>query len=114
EGQEDTRARSAIPDDPQQREIVGLFSDRRTRLLVTGYDALQGAATQAGLDVHPTVEVAHEALIRRWTTMREWVGENREQLRARKAILRAKSDWDEHGRDERYLLAAGVQLERGR
>jgi hypothetical protein len=26
EGQEDTRARSLIPDDPQQREIIDLFS----------------------------------------------------------------------------------------
>jgi hypothetical protein len=24
------------------------------------------------------------------------------------------ADWDEHGRDERYLLPAGVQIERGR
>ena len=27
EGQEDTRARSAIPDDPQQRDIINLFSN---------------------------------------------------------------------------------------
>jgi hypothetical protein len=32
EGQEDTRARSAIPDDPEQRDIIGLFSNPRTRL----------------------------------------------------------------------------------
>jgi hypothetical protein len=25
-----------------------------------------------------------------------------------------RTDWDEHGRDERYLLPAGVQIERGR
>jgi WD40 repeat protein len=114
EGQDDTRARSAIPDDPQQREIVDLFSDRRTRLLVTGYDALQGLAPLEGIDAHGTVEVAHEALIRRWPTLREWVRLNHEKLRARAAIVQAKIDWEEHGRDERYLLPSGIQLERGR
>ena len=38
EGQADTRARSVIPDDPEQREIVSLFANPKTRLLVTGYD----------------------------------------------------------------------------
>jgi hypothetical protein len=76
EGQEDTRARSAIPDDPQQREIIDLFLDRRTRLLVTGYDARLGTAVQTGLDVHATVEVAHEALIRRWPTLARWLVRN--------------------------------------
>jgi hypothetical protein len=33
---EDTRARSPIPDDPQQRDVINLFSNPRTRLLVTG------------------------------------------------------------------------------
>ena len=61
EGQETPALRSAIPDDPDQRKIVNLFSNSRTRLLVTGYDALQGPATQAGSDVRETVEVAHEA-----------------------------------------------------
>ena len=48
EGQEDTRARSLIPDDPQQREIIDLFSNPKTRLLVTDYAALQGAAQAEG------------------------------------------------------------------
>src|SRR5262249_21453378 len=72
EGQDDTRARSAIPDNPDQRNIVNLFSNSRTRLLVTGYDTLQGLAPGAGSNVRETVEVAHEALIRRWPTLRAW------------------------------------------
>jgi hypothetical protein len=43
EGQEDTRARSVIPDDPQQRDIINLFSNPKTRLLVTGYDVSSDA-----------------------------------------------------------------------
>ena len=114
EGQEDTRARSAIPDDPEQRNIINLFSNSRTRLLVTGYDALQGLATGAGSDVRETVEVAHEALIRRWPTLRAWVDGNREKLRARAVILRAKAEWEEAEKDDEFLLPSGIQLERGR
>ena len=77
EGQADTRARSVIPDDPEQRDIVSLFANPKTRLLVTGYETLQGAA-RAGSEARSTVEVAHEALIQRWPTLRDWVRANRE------------------------------------
>jgi hypothetical protein len=36
EGQDDTRARTAIPDEPTLRKIVDQFAGPRTRLLVTG------------------------------------------------------------------------------
>jgi formylglycine-generating enzyme required for sulfatase activity len=114
EGQTDTRARSAIPDDPQQRAIINLFSNPRTRLLVTGYDTLQGPAPLAERNLRATVEVAHEALIRRWSTLRAWVDGNREKLRARAAILRAKAEWEENGCIDKFLLDPGIQLERGR
>src|SRR4029077_15729368 len=76
EGQEDTRARAAMPAEPDQRRIVAQFADAHTRLLVTGSDS-------AG---RPTVEVAHEALIRMWPLLRDWINTNREKLRARAAI----------------------------
>jgi energy-coupling factor transporter ATP-binding protein EcfA2 len=113
EGQADTRARSLIPDDPQQREIINLFASPKTRLLVTGYEIPQGAA-RPGSEPRSTVEVAHEALIQRWGTLRDWVSANRQKLRDRSAILRAKAEWEEQGRDEKFLLDPGVQLERGR
>jgi hypothetical protein len=61
-----------------------------------------------------TVEVAHEALIRRWSTLRAWVDANRDNLRARTAILQAKKEWEEKGKNEQYLIDPGVRLERGR
>jgi hypothetical protein len=112
EGQEDTRARSPIPQDPQQREIVDLFSSYKLRLLVTGSEGWQG--TKQGDDGRTTVEVAHEALIRGWKTLREWVDANREKLRSRAAIVSAIKEWGNKARSEDYLLPAGVQLERGR
>jgi hypothetical protein len=104
EGQEDTRARAAMPSEPTQRRIVEQFAGPRTRLLVTGSDRAS----------RPTVEVAHEALIRTWPRLRGWIDLNREKLRARAAILQAKAEWEQHGRREDLLLPGGFQLERAR
>ena len=103
EGQEDTRARAAMPSESRLRKIVEQFAGPRTRLLVTGWD-------RAGA----TVEVAHEALIRTWPRLRGWIDANREKLRARAAVLQAKAEWEQHRRREDLLLPAGFQLERAR
>jgi tetratricopeptide (TPR) repeat protein/energy-coupling factor transporter ATP-binding protein EcfA2 len=104
EGQEDTRARAAMPTEPTQRKIVQQFAGQRTRLLVTGSDRA----------ARPTVEVAHEALIRTWPRLRQWIDTNREKLRARAAVLQAQTDWDHHAQRDDMLLPAGFQLERAR
>jgi hypothetical protein len=104
EGQEDTRARAEMPLEPAQLKIVEQFAGPRTRLLVTGSD----------LTRRPTVEVAHEALIRTWPRLRGWIDANREKLRARAAVLQAKADWEQHGRRDDMLLPAGLPLERAR
>jgi WD40 repeat protein/energy-coupling factor transporter ATP-binding protein EcfA2 len=104
EGKDDTRARAAMPVEARLRKIVEQFADRRTRLLVTGSDRAQ----------RPTVEVAHEALIRTWPRLRSWIDANREKLRSRAAILQAKDQWERQGRRADLLLPAGFQLERAR
>jgi hypothetical protein len=72
--------------------------------LVTGYDRA----------ARSTVEVAHEALIRTWPRLREWIDSNREKMRARAALLQAKVDWEQNHRRDDMLLPAGLQLERAR
>jgi WD40 repeat protein/energy-coupling factor transporter ATP-binding protein EcfA2 len=128
EGQEDTRARSTIPDDPVLRRIVNKFADRRARLLITGSEALPVHVSSAPTlrdaasdvvrsatdGVRPTVEVAHEALIRTWPTLRSWLDASRDKLRARSAILQQKREWEFNGQREDLLLQRGFQLERGR
>ena len=104
EGQEDTRARAAMPVEPAQRKIVEQFADPRTRLLVTGSDRAR----------RPTVEVAHEALIRTWPRLRDWIDASRERLRARAAVLQAKADWEQNDKRGDMLLPPGLQLERAR
>jgi energy-coupling factor transporter ATP-binding protein EcfA2 len=104
EGQEDTRARAAMPTTSDLQKIVQNFAGPKTRLLVTGRD-------RAG---HATVEVAHEALIRTWPRLREWVDANREMLRARAAVLQAQADWERNECRDDLLLPSGFQLERAR
>jgi hypothetical protein len=104
EGQEDTRARAAMPVEETQRKIVEKFAGPGARLLVTGQDRA----------ARPTVEVAHEALIRTWPRLRQWIDASREKLRSRAAILQAKTQWEQEGRREDLLLPAGFQLERAR
>jgi TPR repeat protein len=104
EGQEDTRARAAMPSEPMQRRIVDQFAGPRIRLLVTGSDDA----------ARPMVEVAHEALIRTWPRLRKWIDSNREKLRSRAAILQAKAEWEQNRRRDDMLLPVGLQLERAR
>jgi len=45
------------------------------------------------------VEVAHEALLREWPRLREWIDEDAEGRRLRGHITRAAAEWDASGRD---------------
>ncbi|MGC9320612.1 MAG: hypothetical protein ACP5KN_21445 [Armatimonadota bacterium] len=64
-----------------------------------------------------TVEVAHEALIREWPTLRRWLDEDREGLRIHRHLTEAAAEWERLGRDpgELYrgarLAAAGEWVE---
>jgi hypothetical protein len=91
EGKEDTRARAAMPAELVQRKVVELFAGPRTRLLVTGWDRA----------ARPIVEVAHEALIRRWPRLRGWIDAN-------------PGDAAVAGGNPDMLLPSGFQLERAR
>jgi WD40 repeat protein/transcriptional regulator with XRE-family HTH domain len=44
-------------------------------------------------------EVAHEALIREWPTLRNWLEEDREGLRLHRHLTMAAQEWDITGRD---------------
>jgi len=65
-------------------------------------------------DVHPVtrepvVEVAHEALLREWPRLTEWIDEDRDTIRLRRALHGTAHDWAAHGRDE-ALLYRGSRL----
>ena len=51
----------------------------------------------------PTVEVAHEALLRQWQRLRGWVDERREDLLLHRRLAEAVDEWEETGRQPDYL-----------
>ncbi|MDJ0923979.1 MAG: BTAD domain-containing putative transcriptional regulator [Acidimicrobiia bacterium] len=52
----------------------------------------------------PTIEVAHEALLREWSHLREWIEEQREDLTKRRRLIAALAEWQASGEDDSYLL----------
>ena len=67
---------------------------RANRLLVTDHHPITR---------EPTIEVAHEALLREWPRLRDWIDEDRDLIRVRRAITLTANDWEAHGRDESIL-----------
>jgi DNA-binding SARP family transcriptional activator/WD40 repeat protein len=51
----------------------------------------------------PTVEVAHEALLREWTRLRDWIEEQRDDLVIRRRLYAALEEWKQSGEDAGYL-----------
>ena len=94
EGAEDTRRRITLADlQPEAQNVVKELAD--ARLLVTGRDPASN---------DETVEVAHEALIRGWKPLQEWLNRDREFLLWRQRLDTLAQIWDESGRGEGALL----------
>jgi WD40 repeat protein len=109
EGTEDTKRRVSyrelLPEDPMRAEavkkLIRTLADRDARLITTeGTDVAEG-----------TVEVAHEALIRGWTQLRQWVDAERPRLRNRRRLTEAAQEYaaarPEH---KRAFLYSGARL----
>ena len=91
EGTQDTRRRVA------RSELIPPAPTREATLVETVLVKLADArliTTSEG-----TVEVAHEALIREWPTLREWLSQNREGLRLHRHLTEAAQEWERLGRD---------------
>ncbi|MEM9246915.1 MAG: peptidase C14, partial [Cyanobacteria bacterium P01_F01_bin.153] len=101
EGTEDTRRRVfldsliAKPLHPaaQVKTVVETLANKENRLLVTSDD-----------DQRAIVDVAHEALIRHWKLLTQWMEENRDLLRQRRRIEGSAGIWKDHQKEQRYLL----------
>jgi len=60
----------------------------------------------------PSVEVAHEALLREWPRLRGWLDESRTDIRTQRQLARSAEEWETAGRDHSFLIPGGVKLER--
>ncbi len=100
---EDSRRRVLLATLPRSsntmQHIIDYFS--RHRLLTFDYDP----STR-----QPTVEIAHEALIRSWTRLRNWLDASREGLRTQRQLARASVEWINAERDQSFL-ASGRRLD---
>ncbi len=56
----------------------------------------------------PTVEIAHEALLREWPRLRAWVDDRREDLLTHRRLAAAAREWVDSERDDSFLLTGGM------
>ncbi|HLY29117.1 MAG TPA: protein kinase, partial [Aggregatilineales bacterium] len=101
EGVEDTRRRAL----QIELNAVGGVDDviaafTQYRLLTLDRDPLTRS---------PTVEIAHEALIRTWDRLRDWLADAREDLYIQRRLAAAVADWSKGKRDPSFL-ASGARL----
>ena len=101
EGGEDTRRR--VP----TSEIVGLVGSEETAQQIIDPFARHRLLTfdRDALTRDPTLEVAHEALIRTWPRLRTWLEESRDDIRQQRLLTAAATEWEHAGRDRGYLLS---------
>ncbi|MGD0553504.1 MAG: hypothetical protein ABSA93_00850 [Streptosporangiaceae bacterium] len=81
-----------VPDPDATRTVLAAYTD--ARLLTSGGQA---------------VEITHEALLRRWPRLREWIDEDRSGNLVRQGVEEAAAAWDQEGRDPAALYG-GVRL----
>ena len=99
EGREDTRARIDMPDDAAMRRVIQTFAGGQARLIVTDKAGERGS-----------VEVSHEALIRHWRELRQWIDANRENLRTRARLKEERTEWLKRNKDPELLGIPSLRL----
>ena len=97
----DTRRRAhlseLIASDSEASRVKGIiarFAANDARFLTTSQNQQYGE----------TIEVTHEALIRSWSQLGDWLKENREALRQKQKIEQAAEEWASQGKSKDYLL----------
>ncbi|KAA3661453.1 MAG: helix-turn-helix domain-containing protein [Chloroflexi bacterium] len=109
EGVEDTRRRVLISELQTLRvsetlRVLEHVIDEygRFHLLTFDHDPVTRAAT---------VEVAHEALLREWPRLRNWLSDSREDVRRQRLLADATRQWHNAGQDDSYLLRGSRLVE---
>jgi energy-coupling factor transporter ATP-binding protein EcfA2 len=90
----------------EPRERVDRVLDK---LIGTGLLRQTGGPDPAELQI----EVAHEALLRNWPRLVEWLDDERVRLRRRFSVTAAAQQWASHGKDPGGLLGGSILEEAG-
>lgn len=106
EGSLDTRRRAAFS------ELITRSTDTTTIEMVLSILTDARLVTISTMEPGDTriVEVSHEALIREWPTLREWLNENREDLILHRQLTEDTNDWLKLQRDPGALYR-GMRLQ---
>ena len=84
-----------IINDPQSQVSTVIDAFGAARLLTFDHDPVTR---------EPTVEVAHEALLREWSRLRGWLDKSRNDVRMQRMLAGAAAEWIEAGEDPGFLL----------
>jgi tetratricopeptide (TPR) repeat protein len=100
------RARRAeIP--PEAAPLIDLLVEER---LLTA-DTVIEPDPQSGVEMRvPTIEPAHEALLRQWGLLEGWLAEDFAVLATLEGVKRAARDWDANARSPDWLAHQGERL----
>jgi formylglycine-generating enzyme required for sulfatase activity len=75
--------------------ILSLFTAQDVRLVTTqAEDPIGGEAT---------VELSHEALIKKWKRLRDWIEEDRQNLVVQRRLSEAAQEWSASDKNDAYL-----------
>ena len=110
EGTEDIKRRALrkeLGDSDSIDTVIQKLAD--ARLITTEGGEPQAAETDDQRRYEAYVEVSHEALIRGWPMLRDWIDANRERLRIQHRLSDAAREWDAQKHNEAYLYR-GVRL----
>jgi WD40 repeat protein/transcriptional regulator with XRE-family HTH domain len=100
DGTEDSRRRAPVA----ELETVGTTRDDTERV-VSALAEARLLVTAADAETHERyVEVAHEALIRHWPRLRQWVDDDRAALRAHRRLNESACEWQRLNREDEALL----------
>ncbi|BAY91236.1 WD-40 repeat-containing protein [Microchaete diplosiphon NIES-3275] len=91
----------SVNDEVLIQQLIKKLAGEGARLVVTSLDS----ATQ-----REEVEVAHEALIRYWPRLLNWLDENRSLLLLREKIRQEALEWENNQKEESYLVHRGERL----
>lgn len=97
DGTEDTRRRTSLDEFDQQKELQTTIKTLADARLITTYKYSESKQAYA--------EISHEALIKYWPQLREWIAENRDELRIQHQISADAKEWKQQGYHSDWLLS---------
>lgn len=101
---EDTRQRIPVSG-LYSEELLNKDSGRRVLAVLTESRLV---TVGIGSDRQQEVEIAHEALVRRWPRLSQWLQEDRDILVWRQRLHLIIREWQQTGRDEGFLLRGSL------